>query len=124
MKPSSHAPTERIASIVQSLEERRTAGTLPDALLCFYDEMAIDTLVAIRQMGLVPGMDIAVVGFNGSEGLDRLDCPLTSVRQPVEQMCALAFEFLQAQMDDLDQDPNPLPVAEPLDMILTPAVRA
>ncbi len=92
----SDVPSERVAAIIEAL----SAGPLPDALFCFYDDMAIDSVVALQSMGLKPGVDVALVGFNGTEGLDRLAVPLSTVRQPIEQMCAMAFEFLQAQIED------------------------
>jgi len=92
----SDVPSERVAAIAEAL----SSGPLPDALLCFYDDMAIDSVVALQSLGIRPGVDVALVGFNGTEGLDRLPVPISTVRQPIEQMCALAFEFLQVQIDD------------------------
>lgn len=91
---------ERIGSLVANLRTCMAEGTLPEALLCFYDDIAVDSVVALLEVGLVPGRDVAVVGFNGNEGLDRAPCPITTVRQPVERMCELTLEFLRAQMDD------------------------
>lgn len=91
---------ERIPTTKEALRECMEAGTLPDALLCFYDDMAVDAVVALIELGLKPGQDVAVIGFNGNEGLDRAPCPISTVRQPVEQMCALAYEFLRVQMED------------------------
>jgi len=93
-------PSARIASLTESLCRCVADGTLPDALLCFYDDMAVDALVALEALGLKPGVDVALVGFNGTEGLERGPCPISTVRQPVEEMCALAFEFLKNQIDD------------------------
>lgn len=91
---------ERIPTLVAELRGCIETGSLPDALLCFYDDIAVDAIVALMELGLTPGRDVAVVGFNGNEGLDRAPCPISTVRQPVERMCALAFEFLRAQMED------------------------
>lgn len=90
-------PDRRIESISQALRE---AEAMPDAVYCFYDEMAMDAIVAIERLGLEPGRDVAIVGVNGSEGLDRLSCPLSTVRQPVEEMCELALRFLRQMIDD------------------------
>lgn len=96
----SDVPSERIAAITEALAARRAEGCLPDALLCFYDDMAVDAVPALQSLGLRPGKDVALVGFNGTEGTDRGPCPVTTVRQPVDAMCRLAYEFLQNQMDD------------------------
>jgi DNA-binding LacI/PurR family transcriptional regulator len=51
-------------------------------------------------LGLVAGQDVALVGFNGTEGIDRAPCPISTVRQPIDAMCALTLEFLRAQIED------------------------
>jgi LacI family transcriptional regulator len=93
-------PAARIAALTETLGRCQAEGALPDALLCFYDDMALDAVIALQDLGLRPGVDVAVVGFNGNEGTDRGPCPITTVRQPVETMCALALEFLRAQIED------------------------
>lgn len=98
--PVDDNPAVRIECIREALLTLRAQNQLPDALFCFYDEMAIDAIRAVERIGLVPGVDIALVGVNGSEGLDRLSCPLTTVRQPIEPMCTLALQFLQDQIDE------------------------
>lgn len=94
------SPANRIASIQKELSELIESRTMPDALVCFFDDIAADTVEALQLLGLTPGRDVAVVGFNGNEGLDRGPFPITTVRQPVEEMCALAFQFLRNQMED------------------------
>jgi len=96
----SDIPSERTESIRLALSECIEAGTLPDALLCFYDDMAVDAVYAMQSLGLVAGQDVALVGFNGTEGIDRAPCPISTVRQPIEAMCALTLEFLRAQIED------------------------
>ncbi len=105
-------PQTRVAAIAEALAELKTKGSLPDALLCFYDDMAVDAAPALQSLGLEPGEDVALVGFNGQEGLDRLPVPLSTVRQPIERMCALAYEFLSAQIED--------PTAPPKQVLLRP----
>lgn len=93
-------PSARVASLKEAFEACLSAGTMPDGLLCFYDDIATDAIVALKELGLEPGQDVALVGFNGTVGIERGPCPLTTVRQPIEKMCALALEFLRNQIDD------------------------
>jgi LacI family transcriptional regulator len=93
-------PVRRVASLTEALAERRREGALPDALVCMFDDLAVDALPALQRLGLRPGVDVAIVGINGSEGTDRGACPLTVVRQPVERMCATAFDYLRSQIED------------------------
>lgn len=71
-----------------------------DAIVCVTDEYALDTLIALERLGRSPGEDVMLIGFNGTEGIDRGPCPLSTMAQPIEEMCRLALEFLLAQMDD------------------------
>lgn len=92
--------SERAGSLAEVLRECQIKGELPDALFCMFDDVAVDALESLAALGLVPGRDIAIVGFNGAEGLDRGACPISTVRQPIEKMCSLAFESLRTQMED------------------------
>lgn len=93
-------PEIRIAATAEALAAVRGAGELPDALLCFYDDMAVDAVAALTALGLRAGGDVALVGFNGTDRFDAGSVSLTTVRQPVERMCALALEYLQRQIDE------------------------
>ncbi|RYG32445.1 LacI family transcriptional regulator [bacterium] len=95
----SYSAADRVASIVEILADCRRRGWIPDALLCMFDDIAIDAVPALIRSGLRPGVDVAIVGINGSEGTERGECPITIVRQPIEIMCATALAYLEAQID-------------------------
>jgi LacI family transcriptional regulator len=66
----------------------------PDAVFVASDTMAMSALRAIREAGLtVPG-DIALVGFDDLPQSATVDPPLTTVRQPIRRVGALAVETL------------------------------
>lgn len=71
-----------------------------DALLCVSDEWALDSMTALERLGIQAGRDVALLGFNGTEGIEHGPCPLSTVAQPIAEMCRLAVEYLMAQMDD------------------------
>lgn len=89
-----------IGAVKEALAARRTEGPMPDAILCMNDDLAIAATFALPSLGLRPGHDVALVGFDGIEETEHSPCPVTTVRQPIEEMCTLAFEFLRARMDD------------------------
>lgn len=93
-------PATRSESIEKELRERQSEGQMPDAVLCYYDDISFDVVEALQAMNLHPGRDVGVVGFNGTVGIVRGAIPMSTVRQPVEEMCQLAVEFLQAQIED------------------------
>ena len=69
-----------------------------DAVFAASDLMALGVLDALRAGGrAVPG-DVAVVGFDDSELAVSADPPLTSVRQPIEQMGREMAAALLAQL--------------------------
>ncbi len=70
------------AQLLASLSPRQR----PDAIFAFNDSMAIGAMRAIRDAGLQPGGDIAVIGFDDISLAAFGEPPLTTIRQPVEQM--------------------------------------
>jgi LacI family transcriptional regulator len=86
--------------VQKALQDRFAKGNPPDALLCMNDDLAIAASSALNRMGVGIGSDIAILGFDGIEEAEHCACPITTVRQPIEEMCNLAFQFLKRQMDD------------------------
>ena len=43
---------------------------------------------------------VALVGCDGIEAVEYLECPLTTLVQPVSEMCAAAWDFLTRRLDD------------------------
>ncbi len=65
-------------------------GERPTAILAASDLMALAALQAIRDAGLEPGRDIAVVGFDDLEAAAIAHPPLTTVRQNRRELGTLA----------------------------------
>ena len=71
-------------------------GPRPDAIVCSSDLTAIGALHALRERGIsVPG-DVAVTGFDDTVLAMAGDPPLTSVRQPLEELGTQAVQELTA----------------------------
>jgi LacI family transcriptional regulator, galactose operon repressor len=62
----------------------------PTAILAASDLMALAALQAIRDAGLEPGRDVAVVGFDDLEAAALAHPPLTTVRQDRRELGTLA----------------------------------
>ncbi|MBS1703824.1 MAG: LacI family DNA-binding transcriptional regulator [Armatimonadetes bacterium] len=92
--------TTTFGAIKQVLDETLDQKQLPEALLCMNDEMALAASIALEKRGLQVGKDVAIVGFNGIRETATAPVPITTVRQPIEEMCSLAWKFLDAQMKD------------------------
>jgi DNA-binding LacI/PurR family transcriptional regulator len=58
----------------------------PSALVCASDTLAMGALQTLRDRGLAPAHDVAVVGFDDSQAAQVVPGGLSSVRQPLEQV--------------------------------------
>ncbi len=60
--------------------------TLPRAVFCFNDDLAIGAMRALKEENISCPQQVAIIGYDGLERGKHVDPPLTSVRQPLEAM--------------------------------------
>jgi LacI family transcriptional regulator len=70
----------------------------PTAIACVDDMTAIGVLHAAREQGRVVGKDLAVAGFDGIEGFEHTQPPLTTINQPVYQIARRLVQMLALQI--------------------------
>jgi DNA-binding LacI/PurR family transcriptional regulator len=70
----------------------------PTAITCVDDLTAIGVLHAARELCRVVGQDLAVAGFDGIEGFEHTQPPLTTVNQPVYQIARQLVQMLALQI--------------------------
>ena len=75
----------------------------PSAIFASNDVMAFGVMEAARVRGLRIPEDISIVGFDDIPQALHVHPPLTTVRQPLEQMGRLASRMLLRQIDDRRQ---------------------
>ncbi len=81
-------------------------GKLPQAIACANDQTALGVVYALMQHGLdVPG-DVAVTGFDDIPVARHLRPQLTTVRQPIQELGATAFEVLYSMINDAGHAPR------------------
>lgn len=90
---------DRGASFAALIERIRT-DTLPDALVCATDQIALATLDVLRSESVVVPRDVRVVGFDGIQAARTSAPTLTTVRQPMELMGRLAAHLLLTDPGD------------------------
>jgi LacI family transcriptional regulator len=74
----------------------------PDAIFCHSDDVAIGIYRGLCDIKLrVPG-DVALIGCDGIQDGEYLETPLTTLLQPVTEMCAIAWDFLRRRLDSPD----------------------
>jgi LacI family transcriptional regulator len=94
---------------VAALTERRR----PTAVFCANDLLAIGFLQEMTRQGLrVPG-DVAIVGYDDIEYAGAAAIPLSSVRQPREQLGRAAAELLIEEISDQEGHRHRQVVFEP-----------
>jgi len=80
--------------LLPAVEALLGAGTEIDAILCESDGGAAPVLRSLHRAGLTVPADVGVIGFDDSAVAVALDPPLTTVRQPFEQLGESAIEML------------------------------
>lgn len=75
-------------------------GPLPDAVICGNDEIAVGVLGEFRRKHVRVPEDVLVTGFDDIRFSAMADPPLTTVRQPHEQLAAECIRLLDARMAD------------------------
>ena len=84
----------------------------PTAIVAASDLMALAGLQAIRDVGLEPGADVAIVGFDDLEAAALAHPPLTTIRQDRQELGTIAAERAIELVEDPEATPAPtvLPV--------------
>lgn len=68
------------------------------AIITASDVQALGTIRTVRSLGMRVPDDISVVGFDDAQLMEHLDPALTTVRQPVNQICSAAVQSLFSQI--------------------------
>ena len=74
----------------------------PDALLCQNDQTAMCAFQVFRDLGFKVPTDVLLVGCDGQRQMKYFDPPLSTIVQPMDEMCATAWRFLQARLAQPD----------------------
>jgi DNA-binding LacI/PurR family transcriptional regulator len=71
----------------------------PEAIFCHSDDAALGVYRGLCDLKMRVPEDVALVGCDGIEDVEYLECPLTTLVQPVEEMCAAAWKFLMERLE-------------------------
>src|SRR5207245_738278 len=71
---------------------------LPRAIVCANDQTALGAMHALGRRGLRVPQDVAVTGFDDVPVARHLHPPLTTVRQPMQELGAMAFAVLYSKI--------------------------
>ena len=76
------------------MERLLKLDTVPTAVCCVSDVVAVGAMQAIREAGLRPGREISVIGYDGLDLGAWLDPPLTTMRQPLQSAGRMLADML------------------------------
>lgn len=91
-----------------AMRDLLSRGVALDAVFCASDLTAAGARRALREAGRRVPDDVALVGFDDSAIARHMDPPLTSVRQPTEEMGRAMTRALLAEIADADAAPPSL----------------
>jgi len=74
----------------------------PDGLFCANDDLAIGTYRGLRDVGIRIPDQVRLIGCDGIEDTEYLDPPMSTIIQPLEEMCATAWTFLKHRLKNPD----------------------
>ena len=79
--------------------------SLPQAVVCANDQMAIGAIRELQQAGVRVPADVAVTGFDDVHAARVIDPPLTTVSQPLRELGSRATRRLLARIDEPSLSP-------------------
>jgi LacI family transcriptional regulator len=94
------------ARVIDRLLASGGAEKLPRAIACANDQTALGVVYALTQHGLDVPRDVAVTGFDDIPVARHLRPQLTTVRQPIQELGATAFEVLYSMINDAGHAPR------------------
>ena len=93
--------TDRQCPVVRQLiQDYLREHGCPEAIFCHSDDVALGIYRGLCDQKIRVPQQVALVGCDGIEAVEYLECPLTTLVQPVSEMCAAAWDFLTRRLDD------------------------
>lgn len=86
------------AATIETLRDYIARHGCPDALFCGNDVLGVRAHAALRAMGYRLPHDVRIAACDGLEICEDLEPPLSTIVQPVDEMCVLAWQFLEARL--------------------------
>lgn len=89
-----HSGTDGVGAPTGPLAPPTLPNDFPTALFCANDLIAFGAMTALRDSGVRIPQDVSLVGFDDIPVASQMSVPLTTVRQPMEQLGWAAADLL------------------------------
>jgi DNA-binding LacI/PurR family transcriptional regulator len=90
---------------LQMLDILQKSPTLPQAMLCFNDDIAIGALRALKESRIMCPAQVAVIGYDGISRGKTVEPSLTTVSQPLELMGAEMVRTIMGLVEGRLEEP-------------------
>ncbi|KHF38528.1 GntR family transcriptional regulator [Halalkalibacter okhensis] len=90
---------EKYDKVVERLEKFLDSNSRPTAIVCYNDELALQTLNILRRLGLSVPEDVSIVGNDDSFLADATDVKLTTLTHPKTQMGIDAAKWIVSAVE-------------------------
>ena len=84
----------------QSIQEFIRDQGCPEAIFCHSDDVAPGIYRGLRDLNLRVPQDVALVGCDGIQDTEYLESPITTLVQPVAEICETAWRFLLQRLEN------------------------
>ena len=84
----------------QSIQDYIRQQGPPEAIFCHSDDVALGIYRGLYDLKLRVPQNVALVGCDGIQDTEYLESPLTTLVQPVAEMCAIAWQFLLKRLEN------------------------
>lgn len=92
----------------EAVVEAVRSGQKMDALFCENDTLTVGALRGLSDLGIRVPEDMLLAGCDGLDDTIYQSTPLTTIAQPLEQMCEMAWRMLQARIEGSSGEPRVL----------------
>jgi LacI family transcriptional regulator len=92
------------AKVIESLFE--AGAEMPRAIVCANDQTALGVMHSLARHGLRIPQHVAVTGFDDVPVARHLQPPLTTIRQPMQDLGATAFDVLYSKISTGKGEPD------------------
>jgi GntR family transcriptional regulator of arabinose operon len=91
---------EKDGSLIERLEKYFSSISKPSAIVCYNDEMALQVLNMLRNLGLSVPEDVSIIGYDDSFLAEASDVKLTSVSHPKMDMGTEAAKWIVSAVEN------------------------
>ena len=88
------------------IERVMAVANPPTAVFCYNDAIAFGAMMKLKEMGIIPGRDVAIMGFDDIPEAAIFTPKLSTISSAIRLMGAHAATLLHSRIEGLDSEPQ------------------